>query len=49
MREFIGEEQFGFLHNRQKHDAITIAQEIMHSVKHRNLEAALLKLDLAKE
>jgi hypothetical protein len=30
---FIGEEQFGFLHNRQIHDAVSIAQEVLHSVK----------------
>jgi hypothetical protein len=48
MSEFIGEEQFGFLHNRQIHDAVTVAQETLHSVKQRKLKATLLKLDLTK-
>jgi hypothetical protein len=45
---FIGEEQFGFLHNRQIHDVVSIAQEVLHSVKKRNLKATILKLDLSK-
>jgi hypothetical protein len=46
LSEIIGEEQFGFLHNRQIHD--TIAQEVHHYVKKKNLKAAILKLDLSK-
>jgi hypothetical protein len=45
---FIGEEQFGFLHNRQIHDVVSIAQEVLHSVKKRNLKETILKLDLSK-
>jgi hypothetical protein len=45
---FIGEEQFGFLHNRQIHDAVSITQEVLHSVKKKNLKATILKLDLSK-
>jgi hypothetical protein len=48
MSEFIGEEQFRFLHNRQIHDEVTVAQEKFHYVKHRKLKATLLKLDLTK-
>jgi len=45
---FIGEEQFGLLHNRQIHDVVAIVQEVPHSVKKRNLKATFLKLDLSK-
>jgi hypothetical protein len=44
LREIIGEEQFGFLHNIQIHDAIVIAQEVLHSVKKQNLKATILKV-----
>jgi hypothetical protein len=45
--EIIGEEQFGFLHNRKIHDGVAIAQEVLHSVKKRNLKTSILKLDLS--
>lgn len=48
LSEFISEEQFDFLENRQIHDAVVLAQEVLHSVKKRNLKAAILKLDMAK-
>jgi hypothetical protein len=48
LSEIIGEDQFGFLHNRQIHDVAAIAQEVLHSVKKRNLKATILKLDLSK-
>jgi hypothetical protein len=48
LSEVIGEEQFGFLQNRQIHDAVAIAQEVLHSVKKRNLKETILKLDLSK-
>jgi hypothetical protein len=44
--EIIGEDKFNFLHNKQIHDAVAIAQEVLHSVKKINLKAAILKLDL---
>jgi hypothetical protein len=48
LSEIIGEEKFGFLHNRQIHDVVAIAQEVLHSVKKINLKDAILKLDLSK-
>jgi hypothetical protein len=48
LSEIIGEEQFGFLQNRQIHDAVVIAQEVFHSVKKNNLKETILKLDLSK-
>lgn len=45
---FIGEEQCGFLQNRQIHDAVSIAQKVLHYVKKRNLKTTILKLDLSK-
>ena len=44
----ISDEQFGLLENRQITDAIAIAQESIHSIKVRNKEALVLKLDLIK-
>jgi hypothetical protein len=48
LSEIIGEEKFGFLHNKQIHDVVAIAQEVLHSVKKINLKDAILKLDLSK-
>jgi hypothetical protein len=45
---FVSDEQFGFLNNRQIHDAVGIAQEGMHSVKTQKLLAVILKIDLDK-
>jgi hypothetical protein len=48
MSKFIGEEKFRFLHNRQIHDVVAVAQETFHSVKKKNIQVTLLKLDLSK-
>jgi hypothetical protein len=48
LSKVIGEEQFGFLQNRKIHDAVAISQEVLHSVKKKNLKEAILKLDLSK-
>jgi hypothetical protein len=48
LSKVIGEDRFGFLQNRQIHDAVAISQEVLHSVKKKNLKAAILKLDLSK-
>jgi len=42
------EEQFGFLFNRQIHDAVGLAQEGMHTIKVDKIPAVILKIDLAK-
>lgn len=46
--EIIAKEQFGFLQNRQIHDAVSVAQEVFHSIKNLNEKASILKLDLSK-
>jgi hypothetical protein len=48
LSEFINEEQFGFLQNRQIHDVVVLSQEVFHSVKTKLKKAAILKLDLSK-
>jgi len=48
LSEIISEDKFGFLHNRQMHDFVAIAQEVLHSVKKINLKDTILKLDLSK-
>jgi hypothetical protein len=42
----LSEEQLGFLKGRQILDAVGVAQECIHSLKSRNQQAILLKLDL---
>jgi hypothetical protein len=44
----LSEEQFGFLKGRQINDAIGIAQECLHSIKEKKLQALILKIDLRK-
>ena len=44
----ISEEQFGFLHNRQIHDAVSLAQEALHSIHLNKKDSFALKLDLSK-
>jgi hypothetical protein len=44
----LSDEQLGFLKGRQILDAIGTAQECIHSIKTKNLQAILLKLDLKK-
>jgi hypothetical protein len=48
LSEVIGEEQFIFLQNRKIHDAVAMAQEVLHMVKIKNQKAVILKLDLSK-
>jgi hypothetical protein len=49
LSEVISEKQFDFLHRRQIHDAMTLAQENLHSVKQTKQVIAILKLDLSKD
>jgi hypothetical protein len=44
----ISKEQFGFLEGRQITDAIGIVQEVLHSIKVKNIKALVLKLDMIK-
>eukprot|EP00253_Pinus_taeda_P006494 PITA_06494 len=44
----ISMEQFGFLSGRQIHEAIGVAQEVMHSVRQKNKKGAVIKIDLSK-
>ena len=44
----LSEEQFGFLKGRQIIDAIGIAQECLHGIKDKKLQALILKIDLKK-
>jgi hypothetical protein len=42
------EEQFGFLQGRQILDTVGTTQECLHSIKKKNQQALILKLDLKK-
>eukprot|EP00253_Pinus_taeda_P030442 PITA_30442 len=44
----ISKEQFGFLDDRQIHEAIGVAQETIHSIRQARKKGAVLKLDLSK-
>lgn len=44
----ISPEQFGFLNGRQIHEAIGVAQEVLHSVKLKNKKGGVIKIDLSK-
>eukprot|EP00253_Pinus_taeda_P009579 PITA_09579 len=44
----ISMEQFGFLEGRQIHEAIGVAQEVIHSVKQKKKKGVVLKIDLSK-
>jgi hypothetical protein len=44
----LSEEQFGFLKGRQIIDAIGTAQECLHSIREKKLQALILKIDLKK-
>ena len=44
----ISNEQYGFLQGRSIHDAIAIAQEVLHSMHSEKREAIVLKVDLHK-
>ena len=45
---FISEEEFSFMLNRQYHDVAGLAQEGLHWVKLNNLPTRVLKIDLFK-
>eukprot|EP00253_Pinus_taeda_P014791 PITA_14791 len=44
----ISMEQFGFLEGRQIHEAIGVAQEVIHSIKQKKTKGSILKIDLSK-
>eukprot|EP00253_Pinus_taeda_P022728 PITA_22728 len=44
----ISMEQFGFLDGRKIHEAIGVAQEVIHSVKQKKKKGVILKIDLSK-
>jgi len=44
----ISGEQFGFLEGRQIHEAIGVAQEVLHGIKTKNLKGFVLKIDMFK-
>ena len=48
MSQFITEEQFGFLFNRQIHDATSLEQEALHSIKKETQSSFALKIDMSK-
>jgi hypothetical protein len=48
LNEIIFEEQFGFLFKRQIHDAVSLAQETLHTVHRQKQAAFAVKLDLSK-
>eukprot|EP00253_Pinus_taeda_P002811 PITA_02811 len=44
----ISMEQFGFLDGRQIHEAIGVAQEVIHSIRMKKKKGVVLKIDLSK-
>jgi hypothetical protein len=48
LQKSISAEQLGFLKGRRIQDAIATAHEGIHSIKHKNLKALVLKLDIRK-
>ena len=48
LRKVITQEQFGFLFNRQIHDAVSLAEEMIHTIKLSKNLAFSFKLDLSK-
>eukprot|EP00253_Pinus_taeda_P023807 PITA_23807 len=48
LSKHISSKQFGFLNGRQIHEAIGVAQEVLHSVKQQNKKGVVLKIDLSK-
>ena len=47
MSQFITEEQFGFLFNRKIHDAVSLAQVELHTIKKEKQLTFALKIDLS--
>ena len=48
LSRYISPEQYGFLQDRQIHDVVAIAQECMHSIHTKTLNAAIMQVDLQK-
>jgi len=48
LSQHISSEQFAFLHNRQIHEAIATAQELMHTLHVKKQKGMILKVDLSK-
>jgi hypothetical protein len=48
LQRYISAEQLGFLKGRRIQDAIATAHECLHSIKHKNIKALVLKLDIHK-
>eukprot|EP00253_Pinus_taeda_P008342 PITA_08342 len=44
----ISMEKFGFLNGRQIHEAIGVAQEVLHNVRQKKKKGVVLKIDLSK-
>ena len=49
LSKIILSKQFGFLQNRQIHEAIRVSQEGMHSIKLKKSKGAILKIDISKD
>jgi len=45
---FVSPEQYGFLQEKLIHDVVAIAQECMHSIHSKKMEAIVMKVDLQK-
>jgi len=48
MSDFIMKEQFGFLHNNQIHDAVSLTQEALDSIHSKHIPSFILKLNVSK-
>ena len=46
--ESISQEQLGFLHERQIHNIMGVAQEGIHIIKIKKMSAIVLKLDISQ-
>lgn len=47
-QQIISKEKYGFWHDRKIHDAVSLAQEVVHSIARNNLSDFTMKLDLSK-
>lgn len=48
LSKYISPAQYGFLQNRQIHDVVTIAQECLHSIHVKKMNATVMKVNLKK-
>ena len=48
LSNYISEEQFGFLSNMHIHEVVEATHETFHSIKTKDLNAFVLKIDLAR-